>query len=698
MPASDRTVERPASPPRILDFARAFRAAARAVGFYPPAHQKVVEALDHLLAAARAAAGDGSVCLTVLPHGLMAGGMTLDATEAAFADLAAICHRHGVGALILDGRATADAWRALFTLLARKPEDIRASGGIQRQWKALHHRSPAILEIDFGALLRGQVGGDFSELAGVISHYLETAGVGGSILDDPCGALRRAIEAAPDDEQAVTAMLRELRAAAQLTWAKPEQFDDVFRRAAAVGEFVPESLMAVLLGRRGTPEATVGPIDVVEALVERMPNPTISKFLSRALSEGGSGGARITDVFTSLVPDVQRRRLIVSEAQDVALGAGALAQWAALERALDAQSDKRFLPEDYVDEIHSARDRASRGGESGASLAQIEAWTRSIGDDAVRETDLLMLEDLARIESDDTRARRVLEILQAHVLEAAEKGDWDGAGRTAGVIRTLATGAADDVRRAAAGEALDKLAQSPAASRALDLLPDADDEQAGHVERTLAAIGPALAPALAAHWAAARQVGVRSRLERVVAGCGRPGRDALRRLLSSDSAPTEVRVAAIRLLELTPGTEHLPLLEAALSDRQEDVRRVAFDALAASQSDRARDILARGLARAEPRAQAVLLERLSALGPERLSPILHRAFELVDPGIADLGVYLSMIAAIGRAGGEGAGALLAGAARRVTWRTPLRAWRVRSAVRGALRASAPAAALGRRSR
>ena len=124
----------------------------------------------------------------------------------------------------------------------------------------------------------------------------------------------------------------------------------------------------------------------------------------------------------------------------------------------------------------------------------------------------------------------------------------------------------------------------------------------------------------------------------------------------------------------------------------------AFDALAASQSDRARDILARGLARAEPRAQAVLLERLSALGPERLSPILHRAFELVDPGIADLGVYLSMIAAIGRAGGEGAGALLAGAARRVTWRTPLRAWRVRSAVRGALRASAPAAALGRRSR
>jgi len=77
-----------------------------------------------------------------------------------------LCHRHGVGALNLDGRDTPDGWRALLTLLAQKPEDARSAGGIQRQWKALRHASPTILEINFGALLRGQVGGDFIELAG----------------------------------------------------------------------------------------------------------------------------------------------------------------------------------------------------------------------------------------------------------------------------------------------------------------------------------------------------------------------------------------------------------------------------------------------------------------------------------------------------------------------------------------------------
>ncbi|HNV01894.1 MAG TPA: hypothetical protein PLE61_10675 [Vicinamibacterales bacterium] len=686
MAPSDRGVERPASPPRLLDFARAFRGAARAVAFYPPSHQKVAEAVHQLMAAARAATSDGAVCLTVLPHGLMAGGAALDPRESAFSDLAAICHRHGIGAVILDGRASADAWRALFTLLARKPEELRAAGGVQRQWKALRHPSPAMLEIDFGALLRGQVGGDFVELAGVISHYLETAGVGGSILDDPCGALRRALESAPDDEHAIAALLRELRAAAQLTWTQPEQFNEVFRRAAAIGEFLTERMMAALLERRGTPEAVVGQVDVVQTLIEHMPDATISKFLTNAMAGAGAGTERIVGVLASLVPDAQRRRLIVSEAQDVALGAEALEQWAALERNLDKQSDARFVPETYVEEIHTVQDRAGRRvRRDGIPPARLAAWLRSIGEDAVRDADLRMLADLAQVESDPIRARRVLELLQAHVLEAADLGDWDGAARTAEVVRGLASTAIDETRRRGALEVLERLSQSAAVAKAYDSLADADEQASARLVRLLSAAGPAMVPVLVPRWAAESRKAVRSRFEQAVVGCGKPGRDALRRLLATEGADAAIRIAAVRLLAMTPGDEHLPLLESALSNRHQGMRDVAFDVLAHSPLERARDILARGIARADADVQAALLERLRGLGPDLAVPVFRRLFGCVDPRTADLRPLAAMIASLGRVGGGSARPLLADVARRVSWRTPLRAWRVRSAVASALR-------------
>jgi hypothetical protein len=683
---SDAAAPRPASPPHVLDFARAFRAAARAVGFYPATHQNVVAALDQVTMTARAATGSGSMCLTVLPQGLLAGGIALDPSERAFSDLAGICHRHGIGALILDGRAGAESWRALLTLLARKPEEVRAAGGVHRQWKALRQISPAILEIDFGALLRGQVGGDFNDLAGVISHYLETAGIGGSILDDPCGALQRAIEAAPDEPEAIAGLLRELRAAAQLTWSQHDQFDDVFRRAAAVGEFLTESLMERLLERRGKPDAMVGTIDVVEALVERMPDTTVSKFLSRAMGADGAATTRLTEVFTSLVPDAQRRQGIVGEAQDVTIDANVLDQWAALERNLDAYADRRFLSDQYVDEIHGAQIRADRARrERSDPPERVAAWVHSIGDDRIRELDLAMLGELARLETETTRAHRVVEILQSNVFDAMTDGDWAGVATTVEVIRGVATGADDRENRAGARDVLERLMSSKLPETALELLTGCDDPTAACLVRTLSAVGPALIPTLVARWAGERREVPRSRLEQIVAACGRPGREALRRLLSSDGEATDVRVAAARLLELTPGTEHLSNLEAALSDPEEEVRRVAFDALASSTVDKASDILARGIAKADGQAQAALLNRLFALGEARTRPVLQRVFRYVDPARADVPVYLTMISALARTCPDVATPLLADAVRRTTWRAPVRAWRVRSAVRVAVR-------------
>jgi HEAT repeat protein len=191
-------------------------------------------------------------------------------------------------------------------------------------------------------------------------------------------------------------------------------------------------------------------------------------------------------------------------------------------------------------------------------------------------------------------------------------------------------------------------------------------------------------PAVSRRWASERQPPVRARLERAVAAAGKAGRDGLRRLLASDAESGEVRVAAIRLLELTPGTEHLPALEAALSDAHEGVRTEAFRALSSSGADRAAEILARGIARADATAQLALLTRLAAHGGGRL-PVLLRLVPQIDPQTAPLPVCLSLIEVIERTGGRDAETLLSDLAARTHWRTPLRTWRVRSAVRAALR-------------
>jgi hypothetical protein len=683
--SAEANATRPPNEARVLEFARAFRSAARVVSFYPPSHQTVVAALSQVQASARAATAGGPVCLTILPQAFLAGGVPLDTSETVVSDFAALCHRHGVGAVNLDGKATTEAWQDFFVLLARRPEEVRVAGGIQREWKALRHASPAILEIDFGALLRGKVGGDYLELAAVISHYLETAGVGGSILDDPCAALRRAIESAPDEAQAVAAVLRELRAAAQLTWTQPEQFDDVFRRAARIGEFLTEGLMAGLLERRGTPEATVGTLDVVRAIVERMPDATVSRFLSRAMGEARAASATLTEMFRSLVPSADRRRVIVLEAQDVSLGADVVEQWAELERNLEAHVDRRFISDQYGEELHEVQDRGAGAWMTGDDPPdRLSAWVGSIGGEAERELDLMLLEDMARVETDGTRLRKILDILQAHVREAAGAADWDGVARTLGAIQSVGAQSADPTLTVLASDTLQKLGASPAAELALSALAGDDPTNADVLVSVLTVIGAPLMPAVARRWAAERRAPLRALFERAVTAAGKPGREGLRRLLAAESEPPEVRVAAIRLLDLTPGSEHLPALEAALADANEVVRSESFRVLASSGTDRAFDILARGIVRADEAVQMTLLDWLRAQGSRSL-PVLRRLSLQVDPQTAPVSVCLSLIGMIARTGGGDAAELVGSLARRTRWRAPLRTWRIRSAARAALR-------------
>jgi hypothetical protein len=418
-----------------------------------------------------------------------------------------------------------------------------------------------------------------------------------------------------------------------------------------------------------------------------MPDATISQFLSKAMGEAGAVSEKLAEMFRSLVPSADRRRLIVTEAQDVTFEGNVAEQWTELARNLEAYSDRRFISDDYGHELHALQeDDDPHHFVSNDPPERVVAWIGSFSDEAMRELDLQLLRDLARAEQEPSRLKKVLEILQGHVVEAAAEQDWEGAARTVEAIQGIAQDATDPGVGLQAADALLKLGASPAAAQALTELDRADAPRVTTLVRLLGPLAGALMPALAERWAAERQAAVRARLEDVARAGGKTGREALRRLLAAEGGAPALRVAAIRLLELTPGAEHLPALEVSLSDPHDEVRAEAFRALANASSDRAHDILARGIARADGATQAGLLERLTGLGGGRACPVLQRLVPQVDPQTASLPVCLSVIQALGHVGAEAAEPLLASLVTRTRWSTPLRTWRLRSAAGAALKA------------
>jgi hypothetical protein len=596
----------------------------------------------------------GSICLTVLPGTFLADGVPVGSTESVVADLAGILHRHGVGALRVNAAATGAAWGALLGLLARSPEEVRAAGGIGRLWKNLQQASPVILEIDFGELLRGRVGGDFVELAGVISHYLEAGGVdtAAAAADNVREAIARALESGAAKREVVDAILNELRRIVYLGGViGPECAGEMLKQAAALAARFPAAVMAGLLARRSTAEACVGTTDVVAAFVERVTDRVVAEFLMNAVAREGPVG--LADLLSNLAPDRDRRQRIMlavrrSMGECDTSKQGFLGRWAEIERDLESYTDARYVPGDYARELGGAR---TRGAESAVwqedPPERVDAWMRTIDDGSVDDLDLKLLLDLARLETEAAHWPSVLTILSDRLAEAAASGDWAVAAAMAEAIAQEASEGHDAARRRLSREALHKLAQSDACTQALAGVASGSPSGGDGAVRLLHAVGPALVPAIARRYADATSDAVCDRLADLVAGYGRDAGEALKYLLRADTP--ELRSAAIRLMHRIGATEHLSGLEPLLADANVKVRRDALHALATADCDRARAVLARAFARADEPRQRALIGPLVALGDNHAVPVLRALLTEIDQRAVARPVYLSIIERLGHA-------------------------------------------------
>lgn len=157
---------------KLLDLARACKAAARVVSMYPATHPAIQDALGRITAAGAKAVADGPFLVTVMPDTLLVGGRSLPRPDQAVTELAAMLHAHSVGELNITGMLEAPAWHAFLVLISQSPADIRDEGGITRAWESAGGGPLEVRQIDYGEVLRERAGSDNSDWENILTAYL----------------------------------------------------------------------------------------------------------------------------------------------------------------------------------------------------------------------------------------------------------------------------------------------------------------------------------------------------------------------------------------------------------------------------------------------------------------------------------------------------------------------------------------------
>src|SRR5688572_12896334 len=157
----------------LAEFARACKAAARAVSLYPGAHPAIGVSLSRLVAAMRRLSGTGETELLVHPTTLMIGDRAPVRPDASIVELAELLHSRLIGTLRIDAAASPDDWRTLLLLLARPLEELLAEGGLHRIWTTTGRGHFEIREIDYAELLRERRGADGADWDRVLANCLK---------------------------------------------------------------------------------------------------------------------------------------------------------------------------------------------------------------------------------------------------------------------------------------------------------------------------------------------------------------------------------------------------------------------------------------------------------------------------------------------------------------------------------------------
>ncbi|MGH9310450.1 MAG: HEAT repeat domain-containing protein [Vicinamibacterales bacterium] len=698
---SPTTLLTPDAAAKLADFARACKAAARAVSLYPGAHPAITASLARLVQLTAALTSGGPYRLQVSADKLLVAGAGMPKPDSGVSELAELLHRHLIGAITLNAAVDADSWRTLLLLLARSPEDVRAGGGIRHLWTTAGGPSIELEEIDYAEVLREKQG-----VAAAVEQIVAAALAGRRLdLDDSGMRLLRDIV---EDPAKLQALMEQLQAATErhgttmeaaaflnllrgltewLTRNDPQQLEPMFTQMGeAAGRLSAEAMLS-LLDQRQRPEAMIGATNVAGAVVERMDDEALAHFVAGAVIKEGGATARLAHAFQALVPDVDRqRRLLALAAEEASAsdvgGDGFAELWSRVEGMLTSYSDETFVSEDYARELSGARTRpVDVERTSDDPPERIAGWLGTVSDTAVRGLDHQLLIDLLRIEQEPLRWRDIAETVTTHAEDLVRVSHSDTAWQLAEAVVVEAE--TDPARRPHAAAALARFTRGAMMKDVSAHLRGADDAAYDRFKTLCYGIGAGVIPSLAEVLSSEQDARSRRRLRDILVGFGPKGRESVRQLMNAPN--WEVRRTAAYLLREFGGAEGVKELVPLLTDNEPLVQREAVQALVTNGSDEASRTLLQAMSAATGRTRDTLLAELTAsMRDERAAPLFSYLVRHLNRR-KEPQLYLSSLDAIGTFGGADAVEALKQALHEGDWRTPFQTRKLRTAAASALR-------------
>jgi hypothetical protein len=654
---------------RLADFARACKAAARAVLLYPASHPAIQATLGRIVQVTAFDVLSAPLRITVLPDGLLLDGRAPARPDQAIGELAALLHAHLVGELTVQPGGDLDAWRNFLLLLGRAAESVREEGGIARVWTTMAGRHVELREIDYTQVLRERRGsGGGAAVERIVANCL--AGMSFVDLDedalqellaisaDPArlSELIAAVDAGADagasvDTKAASLMkvFREL--VSTVSKKQPEQVDPVLRNVAnAVGELTPDMLLSLISDKVvGDDEDNA---QVMTAIINRMSDKTIAKFVARSVIADGGPTDRLAHAFQTLVRDDQEQQRLLALAHDEVAGSqfgsteGFENAWNDVAKKLmTSYSDKPFVSDEYGRELSNARTKAVEVEQINDDPPErVSNWLQTVATSALRDLDLKLLLDLLAIEEDARKWGTLMQPVINLMEDLFLVGDFESAEQLMAVLVRESTGDGSSAKRQQALTTIDMLVAGAMMHHIVSHLAAIDETQFSRVKAMCVSLGEVLVRPLAEALSTEERGRPRERLTAILIAFGSVGQRTVERLKHSPNAA--VRRTAIYLMREFGGNEALPDLTELLNDREPGVQREAVRALLNIGTNQAYKVLEKALDSGSAEQRDAIMQAVGVVRDERVVPLYNYIVRHVDHRRLTA-IYLKAIESLG---------------------------------------------------
>jgi HEAT repeats/PBS lyase HEAT-like repeat len=688
---------------RLVEFARACKAAARAVLLYPAGHPAIAATLGRIVQITSPGALTAPLVVTVLPDGLLLDERAPARPEGALTELAALLHSHLIGQLTVNPGGDIEAWRMFLLLLGRTPESVRTDGGIARVWTTMAGRHVELREIDYTEVLRERTGGQNAVWDRVVTNCLQgnafeldeaaindLIGLAGNAdqLCDLMSAVESKMETAGGIGAKSAAVLRMIRGIIDVVSKNaPDRVEPVLQNmAAAVGHLSPEMLLALLDKRRSADEGA----QVVQAVASRMSESTIAAFVSRQVIAQSSPTDRVAQAFQALVrdPDQQERLLSLARTNVAASPLGSTEGFEEVwnhvaQKLLTSYTDESWVSEEYGRELSGARTQAVDVERvSDDPPERVSAWLGTIATSALRSLDLQLFLDLLRIEDDEQRWGELMAPVVSLLEDLLLVGDFDAASELLAIVVSEASGAGSKAHRQDATIAIDMLVGGSMMRHIVTHLATVDEPQFERIKALCVSLGEVLVRPLAEALSVESRPRTRQRLTAILLAFGAVARRTIERLKNSQNPV--VRRTAIQMMREFGGSDALPDLTELLDDNEPQVQREAVRAILNVGTEAAYKILEQALTTGTLQSRDAIMQSIGTVRDERATPLFAYIIEHVDHRGPLKAVYLSAIESLGALKDPAGIAPLKDALGKGEWWAPRRTAALRHAAAAAL--------------